>query len=87
MLEEVEIRSGYQDCIVGLINDDTNDVGRVHIGIVHVLNLHQAEVNAKEKSINQAHFYPVNQLLKNIDKYENWSQICIRNIDKIILSA
>jgi predicted NUDIX family phosphoesterase len=34
--EEVIISSKYTDTIVGVLNDDSNDVGKVHFGIVHL---------------------------------------------------
>lgn len=85
--EEVDISSTYADRIVGLINDDTNDVGKVHLGIVHALTLQERQVKAKEKSINEAQFLSIKQLAQDVDRYENWSRICINNIDKIIGAA
>ena len=37
--EEVEIPGGYDASLVGLINDDATEVGRVHLGVVHRLDL------------------------------------------------
>src|SRR5437667_9312971 len=37
--EEININTPFEDRIVALLNDDTTDVGRVHLGIIHVLNL------------------------------------------------
>ena len=85
--EEVEISCDHGDRIVGLINDDTNDVGKVHLGIVHLFNLQQPQVKAKEKSINEAQFCSIDKLLKDREKYENWSQICIGNIKEIIAAG
>src|SRR5712691_2114497 len=34
--EEIKIGTKFEDRIVALLNDDTTDVGRVHLGIVHV---------------------------------------------------
>src|SRR5438132_6075178 len=35
--EEIKIDSPFEDRIVALLNDDTTEVGRVHLGIVHIL--------------------------------------------------
>lgn len=85
--EEVEITSPYKEHTVALLNDDSNEVGRVHLGIVHILCLEEAMVKPKEKSINEPCFLDEATLLKNIDKYENWSKICIRNFKKIFGSC
>src|SRR5204862_8299190 len=37
--EEVKIESSFEDRIVALLNDDSTEVGRVHLGVVHVFNL------------------------------------------------
>ena len=85
--EEVDISCEHDERIVGLINDDTNDVGKVHLGIVHIFNLRERQVKAKEKSINEAQFCSIDKLVKDCDKYENWSQICIRSIKDIVVAG
>ncbi len=37
--EEVYLDSEFTETCVGLINDDETDVGRVHLGIVHIFDL------------------------------------------------
>ncbi len=82
--EEVEIASPYKEYAAALINDDSNEVGRVHFGMVHILCLDKPIVKPREKSMNEPAFVDQTALLKDIDKYENWSQICIRNIERIL---
>ncbi|MFH0782359.1 MAG: phosphoesterase [Pseudomonadota bacterium] len=81
--EELHIDTEYSENIVALLNDDSDDVGRVHFGIIHVLKVEKPLVRKKEKSINNPTFEPIQMLKKNIEKYENWSKICIDNIDKL----
>lgn len=38
--EEVTIRGRYDLSFLGLINDDSNEVGRVHFGVVHFVRIH-----------------------------------------------
>jgi predicted NUDIX family phosphoesterase len=84
VLEEVEILSEYNDRVAGLINDDSNEVGKVHLGIIHVFELQEPKVKPKEKSINEPRFISVDSLLSAVAQYENWSQICIQNMNAII---
>ena len=42
--EEVVLDSTYRQSCVGLINDDLTDVGKVHLGIVHVVELDAPKV-------------------------------------------
>ena len=82
--EEVAIECPHEQKAVALINDDTTDVGRVHFGVVHVFTLAEPAVRAKEKSINEVKFRPIPELRSMADKFENWSQICIAEIEEIL---
>lgn len=82
--EEVNIETGYKQKIVALLNDDSNDVGKVHLGIVHVLTLEKPLVQSREKSINETKFANAEELQKRIKTFENWSKICIQYIDRIL---
>lgn len=76
--EEVAINTPYQDRCVGLINDDETEVGRVHLGVVHIFDVETPDVVAREDDISLAGFVPVSQLLADIDQFETWSQIVLR---------
>jgi predicted NUDIX family phosphoesterase len=82
--EEVTIESRYTQRAVALLNDDSNEVGKVHFGVIHVLTLEKPLVKPREKSINETKFLGINELQKDIEKFENWSKICIQHIQKII---
>jgi predicted NUDIX family phosphoesterase len=82
--EEVNIESRYTQRIVALLNDDSNDVGQVHFGVVHTLTLEKPLVKPKEKSINETKFLSTEELRNKIDTFENWSKICIQHIDRVI---
>jgi predicted NUDIX family phosphoesterase len=82
--EEIDLRANYKERIAALLNDDSNEVGKVHFGIVHVLQVDSDEIRVKEKSINEAKFVSIDDLKSNKDLYENWSQICIDKIELIL---
>jgi predicted NUDIX family phosphoesterase len=82
--EEVAIESHYTQRVVALLNDDSNDVGKVHFGVVHVLTLDKPLVKPREKSINETKFLAISELQKDVEKFENWSKICIQNIQWLI---
>ncbi|MHC4213967.1 MAG: hypothetical protein ACYSWP_11395, partial [Planctomycetota bacterium] len=42
--EEVNVESAHTDRIVALLNDDSNEVGQVHLGIVHLWTLDSDKV-------------------------------------------
>ena len=76
--EEVIIDTPFKETCVGMINDDENEVGKVHLGVVHLIKVEQPLVKAREVEIEGAGFQPVAEILTEIDKYETWSQICLR---------
>ena len=78
LAEEVYIDTAYSERCAGLINDDETDVGRVHLGIVHVLRVENPAVRARETDITESGFAPVETILDELDQYETWSQICLR---------
>jgi predicted NUDIX family phosphoesterase len=78
--EEVFLESGFRDKCVGLINDDETSVGRVHLGIVHIFDLDSAKVRPREESIIETGFCRPQELLRECDQFETWSQICLRHL-------
>jgi predicted NUDIX family phosphoesterase len=83
--EEVYIETAYTQKVAALLNDDSNEVGKVHFGIVHSLALEKPLVRPKEKSINETGFAAPDELYKDIEKFESWSQICIRQIGRLMI--
>lgn len=78
--EEVAIRSAGQIRRVGLINDDSTPVGRVHLGIVHLFELDRPEVDPREDGLADAGFLPVETIRTLRDEFETWSQIAIDSL-------
>lgn len=75
--EEVRIATPYREQCVGLINDDETEVGRVHLGIVHVLQVEMPDVFSNETDLLEAGFMPVRELWEQRPSMESWSRICI----------
>ena len=75
--EEVSIETKYKDRVVALLNDDSNEVGQVHLGIVHLWTLDEPKVNRKEQMITQMGFMSIAELQEVRDTMETWSQLCL----------
>lgn len=84
MREEIKIESKYEIKTIALVNDDTDEVGKMHFGIIHLAILDNPAIMANQKSINEAKFLSIPELKKNIYKFENWSKICIGEIEKLL---
>ncbi|MGA2092218.1 MAG: hypothetical protein ABSH16_02265 [Sedimentisphaerales bacterium] len=78
--EEVSVETPYKDKIIALLNDDSNDVGQVHLGIVHLWTLDEPKVNRKEQMITQMGFMTIPELQQVKDSMETWSQICLAGL-------
>ncbi len=78
--EEIDIQAGYTDRIVALLNDDSNPVGSVHLGVVHVWTVDNDAVARREQMITQLGFMTLAELLAVRDTMETWSQICLDGI-------
>lgn len=76
--EEVCVDAEWEQRCVGLINDDESEVGKVHLGVVHLFELKSAQVTPREKSMLQAGFARPEELLRHLDEFETWSQICLK---------
>ena len=63
---------------MGLINDDETEVGRVHLGIVHICDVEAPLVRSNEVEIEGNGFQPVSELLADLDGFETWSSICLQ---------
>jgi predicted NUDIX family phosphoesterase len=78
--EEVTVSCVYRERVVGMINDDDTDVGRVHLGIVHLADVDAPAVFPKEAGITEARFTPFSELMNRLEEMESWSRICLEGL-------
>lgn len=76
--EEVFLDAPFTERCVGLINDDETEVGRVHLGVVHLFDVAEPAVRPRESEIIECGFRPVDALLADLAGFETWSAICLR---------
>ena len=82
--EEVDIALPLRKRMVALLNDDSTEVGRVHLGIVHCWTLVAPEVNKREQMITQLGFISAFELRNCRHELESWSQFCVDHLPKIV---
>lgn len=82
--EEIKIDSPFEDRIVALLNDDTTEVGRVHLGIVHVFRLAEPRVEKREAMITNVAFLKKDELHARRENLETWSQLCVDSLDRLL---
>jgi predicted NUDIX family phosphoesterase len=82
--EELMVEGSFDARAVGLINDDSTDVGRVHFGVVHVLFRTPDKVKKNEQVITQVEFVPIDELKEKRSQMESWSQLCLDHLDALL---
>ncbi len=86
--EEIHVETNHRDRVVAMLNDDSNEVGRVHLGVVHLWTLDAPNVRRREQMITQLEFLPLDELQALRDEMETWSQLCLDGlIERQLLSS
>ena len=75
--EEVVLRTTFAEQCIGLINDDSTEVGSVHLGIVHRLDVAEPNVFSNEADLIESGFMPLRELRNYKDQMESWSAISL----------
>jgi len=82
--EEIKISTRFEDRIVALLNDETTEVGSVHLGIVHVFKLAEPKVEKREAMITNLAFLGKDELAARRESLETWSQICLDSFERLL---
>ena len=79
--EELELWQDHPHRIIALLNDDSNAVGQVHLGIVHLIDLQTDAVASREDALADLGFTALAALNGPwFERLETWSQYCIRHL-------
>ena len=82
--EELIIAGGHTNRIVALLNDDSNDVGKVHLGVVHMIDLESDDVRANEDAIANLTLSSLEDLRGPLyDRLETWTRFCVDKIEDL----
>ncbi|MBB79984.1 MAG: hypothetical protein CMN02_03105 [Roseibacillus sp.] len=80
--EEIILPSQPTQQIVALLNDDSNPVGRVHLGVVHLFELESREAQSREDALLDLQFKSSEELKGPLyDSLESWSRFCVDALD------
>ena len=86
LMEEVDIEV-TKEMAVAVINDDSTDVGYVHLGVVHIVQVADETLNGRCHGIVGAEFVPLNEAVKNLDACESWSRFCLERLEELLAKA
>ena len=75
--EEIFFDGPFVERPLALLNDDSNPVGEVHLGIVHQCEIALPEVKANEAAIAEIGFRSLEELNALHEDLETWSQLVV----------
>ena len=86
LMEEVSI-DVTKEMAVAVINDDSTEVGFVHLGIVHIVYVADESLANRRSGIVSPEFVPVSEAVKNPESYESWSRFCLEHLNALLSKA
>ena len=84
--EELDVVGDSSLRAVGIINDDSNSVGAVHVGLVQVLTV-EGSVDIREKDVLEGRLVPpaeLERLLGDGANFETWSSMLVPQLGDLL---
>jgi predicted NUDIX family phosphoesterase len=78
--EEVTVDEEPSVRYLGIINDDSTEVGRVHVGLVALADLSAATVRLRDATLLDGRFDRPEALVSHASEFETWSQLCLPSL-------
>lgn len=79
--EELVFDLPHTNRIIALLNDDSNPVGQVHLGVVHLIEIEEEAIHSNEDALADLCFTEIEELNGPMfDRLETWSQFCVRHL-------
>jgi len=78
--EEINLLGDRGYCnLIGYVNDESQLVNQVHLGLVHLLDVTRSEAkeieaNRSEDCIEQPEFVKLDEIMQHVGEFETWSQ-------------
>lgn len=85
--EEVAIETPVREAAVAVINDDSTEVGFVHFGVVHIVQVVNESLAGRRKGIVSPEYVPIANAVRDAASYESWSRLCLENMDLLLAKA
>ena len=86
LAEELEIRGDIDIRPLGLLNDDTNSVGAVHVGVVQLVTV-RGSVSIREQDILEGRLVSPGELKElhaGDANFETWSSLLVESLDEFL---
>lgn len=83
--EELIVNGSWRARLVGVLNDDTNPVGQVHFGLVHVVDVDSPRILVRESDTLSGRLAGAQEIRQLYDRMETWSQLILDAADPVDL--
>lgn len=85
---EEEVRfSGGEGRLIGFVNDESDAVGSVHLGVVELFELERPEVTAVDEALGDGRFLPLDEAAARAETFETWSRFVLTHLLKVRRAA
>ncbi len=88
--EELDYKGNYGGKILGYLNDDRDEVGQVHFGVVYLVDGEHSNVSIREKDklvsrgfMTLDELVTYRQLVEPSNPFENWSKLVIDYLKQV----
>jgi predicted NUDIX family phosphoesterase len=84
--EEIHVSGDTHLFRIGVLNDDSNPVGAVHVGLVQLMVV-EGEVRVRETEHLEGHFVSPEELVRLRDQganFETWSKILVERLPELL---
>jgi predicted NUDIX family phosphoesterase len=78
--EEVEYRGGFSATCLGVLKDESEPVGRVHVGLVYLIEADSPDIAIRERHKLAGELLDIDRLPERYPQMETWSQIVYDHI-------
>ncbi|MEM1085644.1 MAG: hypothetical protein AAGI48_16155 [Verrucomicrobiota bacterium] len=79
--EELVFKIEHSNRVIALLNDDSNAVGQVHLGVVHLIELESDDIRSNEDALADLTFTELDELAGPMfERLETWSQFCVKHL-------
>jgi len=81
LFEEVDVKGEKELIPLGLINDNSTEVGQVHFGLCYIMKLEKnGDCFIKETEKMTGEWFTYGQAMQEFDQMEGWSQIVLNKL-------
>lgn len=88
LIEEINMKIEFEEVnnsFIGIINDESSEVSKVHIGIAHLVIINDEErtqIEGADLQLGKIEFVKIDELEGKIAQYESWSRHAIKMITR-----